>query len=370
MKKFFKRKQKKEIQDPSLYINKKKDHHFMFLTHWSEKTKNVKLRRGLKIASLVVLPLCAIALGTTIGVVVSNEQKQKTSLVDEIVFTDNYIKRRVYLISEDDYTIPLTVTLDKKNNVHEEMLDVINLLKVSSRASNEYLRGFIPDDTKVNSLTINDGNLTIDFSEDFLSYNEKNESKMIEALTASMLQFEDVDSLTISVEKQIIDCLPNNKTPINGSEVHLNNIITKSSVLENKELVTVFYQRNYSPSNQYLVPISLYANKGESDNITFVNGLFISLPSYRQLTNLDIYQEISKSQSKRNDFTLTVNQAALVDESTVNKELYDMVMLSLDLMNKQTKVSFDIEGEILSVDGIFQDEEQAVSSIYYNETKI
>ena len=41
-----------------------------------------------------------------------------------------------------------------------------------------------------------------------------------------------------------------------------------------------------------------------------------------------------------------------------------------DLMNKEEKVSFEIEGELLKVEGIYQEEDVEVSSIYYNETQI
>lgn len=370
MKNIFKRKNKKSVNDPLTYLNKKKDHHFMFFTKWNQNKPNVKFKRGLKIASLVIFPLCAIALGTTIGVLSSRNQHQDSSLVNQVIIDDTHVKRRVYLISEDDYTIPLTVSLDKKSNVHEEMLDVINLLKVSSKASNEYLRGFIPDDTRVNSLTNNNGDLIIDFSEEFLSYKEKNEAKMIEALKATMFQFDEVKSVTISVENNILSSLPNNQTPISKIHSSLNNIFYQPSLIENKELVTVFYNRKYDNNHKYLVPVSLYASRGESDNITFVNGLFINLPSSKCLTNLEIYQNINKNQTINDDFSLTVTSSALIDENTVNKDLYDMVLLSLDLMNKETKVSFNIEGETLQVDGVFEEDDQAVNSIYYNETQI
>ena len=45
-------------------------------------------------------------------------------------------------------------------------------------------------------------------------------------------------------------------------------------------------------------------------------------------------------------------------------------MLSLDLMNKETKVNFVLEGETLMVEGIYQEEDIAVSNIDYNEIKL
>ena len=39
-------------------------------------------------------------------------------------------------------------------------------------------------------------------------------------------------------------------------------------------------------------------------------------------------------------------------------------------MQKEEKVSFSIEGETLLVEGIYQEEDQQVSSIYYNEIEL
>lgn len=353
-------------KDPITYLNKKRDHKFFFISSWnvnnSKKGKH-KFPKILKNIGLLSLPIGAIVLGTTLGIVTSINNND--SLTNQVVINTEVVKRRIYLISNDNYTIPLTVSLDKKNNIHEEMLDVINLLKVSSKASNEYVHGFLSDECHVNSFTFDEKDLTIDFSKEFYDYKETNYSKVLEALTSSILQFDNVDSLSITVEGNSIDNIlyRQNTLPLNVTS-------NRPSLMENKEIVTVFYQREYDQDNKYLIPISLYASKGESDNITYVNGLFKKLPSSYQLENLSLYNTISSSQNQNEEFTLNVNATALIDEQTVTKDLYDIVMLSLDLMGKEEKVNFEIEGETLMVEGIYDESDIPVSSIYYNETQI
>ena len=351
--------------DPMKYLNKKHDHKFLFISSWNlkkEKKEKIKVPKILKTIGLLSLPVASIVLGTTLGIITSFNN---SSLPNQVVINTEVVKRRIYLISDDNYTVPLTVSLDKKNNIHEEMLDVINLLKVSSKASNEYLHGFLSDECRVNSFTFDNNDLTIDFSKEFYDYKDVDKVKALEALTSSILQFDNVSSLSISVDGEYID---NNK--YNQSTLPLNIRSSHPSLMENKELVTVFYERKYDVNNKYLIPVSLYANKGESDNITYVNGLFKELPSSYQLENLTIYNNISMSQSTNDEFTLNVNATALVDEVTVSKDLYDIVMLSLDLMGKEEKVNFEIEGETLMVEGIYDEGSVPVSSIYYNETQI
>ena len=339
--KIFKRKNKEikvvKKENPIDYIKKEKNKHFFITTsfHLPKFNFSKKQKKVLKITSLVALPVLAISLGTTLGIIASINQN-KGNITNDVVINNNVSKRRVYLISNDLYTVPLTVSLEKKNEIHEEMLDVINLLKVSSKASNEYIHGFIKDDARVNSFTTNEeNNLTIDFSKDFLTDDNINSSLKYDALVSTLLQFDNLNSVSLSCDGELI------KENINKPQ--LNVVMDNSSIVENKELVTIFYQRNYDQNNKYLVPVSVYSNVGESDNITFANSLNKLLPSKYMLNNLDIYNEINKEQEANTEFNLNVNKSALIDEETVNKELYEIVMLSLDLMNKEPKVNFLLE---------------------------
>lgn len=368
MKNLFKRKknQEKEV-DPIRYIKSDTSPSFIY-TSWSNKQrKNNKL---LKNGLLISLPIAALVLGVGIGIYRANNDDTSSSLVNEVIVENNVSYRRVYLISNDDYTIPLTVKLDKRNNIHEEMLETINLLKVSSKASNEYLHGFIPDECKVNSFTQNETNLNIDFSSEFLNYQNVDEKKMIEALSLTMKQFDNVENLTFSIDGESITQLPKNNTKIDTNSNYINMMMSSVSSIQNKEIVTIFKQRKYDENHAYLVPVSLYATAGESENVTFVNAIHTDLPSSTLLSHLEIYDSLNKKQQAQDSFTLTVNSSALVDETTVNKELFETILLSLDLMNKEEKVSFEIEGELLKVEGIYQEEDVEVSSIYYNETQI
>ena len=50
----------------------------------------------------------------------------------------------------------------------------------------------------------------------------------------------------------------------------INNEIASIKDMRNKEKVVVFGKRQYDKETSYLVPVTLYCEKGESDNITFV----------------------------------------------------------------------------------------------------
>ena len=107
--------------------------------------------------------------------------------------------------------------------------------------------------------------------------------------------------------------------------------------------------------------ICIFKNTAKKKQLIETNGEYI-------LDNICTYGMITEGLN--DEFTLNVNATALVDEVTVSKDLYDIVMLSLDLMGKEEKVNFEIEGETLMVEGIYDEGSVPVSSIYYNETQI
>lgn len=334
------------------------------------KTKTIK-SKVLKYSLCIGLPVILAVSGAWLGVLKAN---QKPQISDQVNITVETSTRRVYLISDDNLIVPLTVKIDKKPTIQQEIIDVFNLLKVETVLGNTYLRGFIPEETRIQSFEVKDRILNVNFSEELLNYEEKNEVKMLEALTMSFIQFEQVDGVSLFVNDEPLNILPKYQTIVPSvldADFGINTIFTSPSSMVNKERVTLFYNRNISTEESYLVPVSVYAEKGESNNITFVNALDVKLATSYQLKSLEAYTQISKEQVKSDDkFILNVDPSALIDEVTVNKELYELVCLSLDFMNIDQKVSFQIEGESLSVDGVLEEDSISVNNIVYNSVEL
>ena len=60
----------------------------------------------------------------------------------------------------------------------------------------------------------------------------------------------------------------------------------------------------------------------------------------------------------------------LSEEDYVKKELFDLVNMSLEFMNKEEMVSFTLEGESIQVDGVYELENYSVSNIIINEVEL
>ena len=330
--------------------------------------KREKVNKVIKYSLCIGLPLLGAILGSTLGIREYNKNKNpETDIVVEI--KKDQVNRRVYLISNDNYTIPLSVSLDKKATLQEQIMDVYNLLKVDSKLSNNYVKGFILEDIKMNKMEVKDNILTLDFSNNILN-EEFNQNKIIEALTLSFVSFDEIDGVQIYINGSKLNDLVSLYLPETLDESYgVNNSFTYTSSLINKEKQVVFYERTYEENHSYLVPVTVYCDKDESINQTFVNATKVSQPVSSSLKKLDLYKALETKQDS-DDHVYSITTSGLEDEDLVNKDLYELISLSYSLMGRDEAVSFTLEGEVIAVDGIYKEEDSKVSNIIVNEVKI
>lgn len=344
---------------------------YVIRTQKEPKPKRIlsKKEKVIKYTSIFLLPTLAIASGVILGFRDYNE-KNNSQFVNQVEVSTSGVKRKIFLVSSDNLTIPITVTLNQRTTLQQEILDVFDLLKTSSKANSKYVSGFINDQTKINSVKLEERILELDLSEDFLT-NQYNDVNVIEALTLTFLQFDEIDEVKLYVQGELLNSYNNVPLPTSLTEnFGINTEIIPLKDMINKEKMVVFAKREYDQSNSYLVPVTVYVEECESVNKTFTNACLKESFTTSNLIPLDIYQGISSNQDVSEQFNLNVNTSSLVDENYVNKELFDLINMSLDLMNIDEVVSFTLEGESVQVDGVFELENYQVSSFIINETKI
>lgn len=327
-----------------------------------------KTNKVIKYSFCIGLPLIGAILGCTIGISEYNKKKEiKPEIVVEL--KKDEINRRVYLISNDNLTIPLSVSLEKKSTLQEQIIDVYNLLKVNSQIENPYIKGFIPQETKLNKVNIENKILQLDFSDNILN-NNFNTNKTLEALTMSFISFDEIKGLEVFVNGTKINDIVDEYIPdILNEDYGINENYNFTSSILGKDKQIVFYSRNYSDEYKYLVPVTVYTDKFESVNQMFVNATKMEQPVSSHLKQLELYKSLDSQQSEI-EHSYIVTTSALIDEDCVNKELFDLISLSYDLMGIEEKVSFVLEGETIRVDGIYKEEDSLVSNIIYNSVKI
>ena len=97
-------------------------------------------------------------------------------------------KGSIYLLNKENYVSRVNIVINNKETL-AKIKEIISLLTIKSKES-EYLPadfyGVIPSGTLVNTITLEDGLLKIDFSKEFLNTDIGTERKMIESIVYSL----------------------------------------------------------------------------------------------------------------------------------------------------------------------------------------
>ena len=148
---------------------------------------NLKNKKILKKVLAFALPFFVVGASITTYIIKTNN---KTNIVNNNIEIKNGIKRIVYLSSNDNLLTPITVTIEKEELLNDEIIKLVNLLKEDSKAIKGSFKGLLSKDCELNNVEINEDEVTLNFNENFNTYDEKIEKRIIESLVWTTLQYD------------------------------------------------------------------------------------------------------------------------------------------------------------------------------------
>lgn len=325
-----------------------------------------------KRAALIALPTCIALTGIGLGIYFGNK---KPTIEKEVVLETEKVYHHIYLLSDDDYVVPLSLKMERKNTMQEEMLDVFNYLKVDTSLKTDHLRGYIPTNTTIKKLTIDNQILTFDLSKDFLEYEEKNETNLVESFVHTFLDFEGIQGLKLQVEGVQISKLPNGLMigETLTKEVGINRPYISSLDVLNKKSSIVYYEKTWSQKEKYYVPVTVFTDKKDSSLACFYDAIQVRPNIITGLKKIATYQQIDTNVApleNEQGIVLGIKEVALMEEGLVNQDIYELILLSFSFMGIDKNVSLQVNGETVQVNGYVQEETVEVSNISYNEVAI
>ena len=270
------------------------------------------------------------------------DKKQPINNISTKNKQDNFI----YLIDNNKYTSRVSTVLTS-TKIQDKIKEIINILTIGS---NSYIRdGFkkvIPKNTKLLNVEIQNDLVKLNFSKEFYNVDIYNEEKMIEAIVYSLTSLDNIKYVSIYVEGEIFNQLPNSNKKINtvldrsigiNKEYNINNINGTSKT-------TIYYLSKYNDF-YYYVPVTKIQNEDFSKieiiikELTSSNLLNTNLISYlNSNTELLSYNETDKS------LFLNFNENILEDINTNN--ILEEVSYSINLSIKD---NYDVSNVVYYV---------------------
>lgn len=175
------------------------------------------------------------------------------------------VERQLYLIDADGMVVPQTLQLPRADS-KAVATQVLEYLVVDGPITNVLPNGFqavIPAGTEILGLNLlDDGTLIVDVSEEFTSYEAEDEVKIIEAMTHTLTQFENVERIKLWINGVSQSTMPVGGTPIANGYSKANGINVYMEELPNftySKVVTMHYPKQHNGSN-YFVPVTQYLN--------------------------------------------------------------------------------------------------------------
>lgn len=244
-------------------------------------------------------------------------------------------KSNVYLLDDNNMLGRTSVVINSDNpiDISEELLEVlIKGGKGESKIPNGF-RALIPSDTNVNGIVYDHGIMKVDFSNDLFDIVPYMEMPMIEAITYTLTELDDVEGVVITVDGNTISRLPNSNLVIPkylDRKIGINKEYDITS-LSGITSVTEYYVSKHN-DNYYYVPVTKYVND-EREKIKIIIEDLTSSNTY--MSNLISYinsnTKLLKTNIENDIMELTFNNYILNDfnSNDILEEVIDTISLSI-----------------------------------------
>ncbi len=257
----------------------------------------------------------------------------------EIEDVTNLTTDKVYLLNKDNLLVRTDIFLDGKNKL-DKAKNIIEYLIINNEKIPKGLNGYIPKNTKLLNIKEEESKIILDFSKEFKNYNQNQEKQIITGIVFSLMEIDEIESITILVEGNYLDKY---REPLNKN-IGINNQYFLNSRNDLNKVV-LYYQDNIE-NNLYYVPVTKYLNdKREKVEIIIDelknNNSSSNLISYlnNNLELIDHKEESDVLFLNFNDYLIDKNDE--VTKNTLNSiaysvlENYDVNMVMFEVDNKE-----------------------------------
>ena len=282
------------------------------------------------------------------------------SNTDQDVTTET-VRRELYLIDSNGMVVPQTFELPKTDGVIRQSLEylvdggpITNMLPSGFRA-------VLPAGTEIDVNLTPEGIAIADFSEDFKNYRPEEELKILQAITWTLTQFDNVETVKIRINGFDQETMPVNNTPIgkgvsraNGINIESNNIV---DMVNSKGVTLYFLSQN--EGNTYYVPVTRRVQQS-SDVVSTVVEELLNGPTYNSVLLTDFSQGVKLLDLpiyENGVVTFNFNEAILsnLQGTAISEDVLNLLVLSLTEQKGIEKVAIQVNGEekVLKASGEF-----------------
>lgn len=250
----------------------------------------------------------------------------------------------IYLLNKDNYLSRLEMVYESKDDINKiyEILDLVTIESDSSYKIKNDFYGYIPRNTKILDLYIDDNILYIDFSRDILNYKDK--EKMLEGITYSITSNIDINfiKLLVNGDDILYDGYLDRSIRIN-KEYNVNSLNDITST-------TIYYPAKENDID-YFIPVTKVDNN-KNEKIEIIIDELKSSSSYNTniVSFIDESTQLIDYQLLDNTLLLNFNKSILGDINTNSllEEVTYSINLSINDNYNVDSVMYTVEDDLIS----------------------
>lgn len=265
-----------------------------------------------------------------------------------IIYEEDNNYENIFLLDKHNY-VSLVSAVFNETKLEEKLRKRIEYLIINGEYSDSIPNGFkpiIPIDTKINSLKIDNNKVSIDFSEEILSINEKDSIKMLETIIFTVTENSEINEVYLYINGKSLDKLYNDvlKYPLTR-DFGINKKYNLSK-LSDLTKTTVYYIGNINDNNYY-VPITYVSNDTTEKIMVIINELKSSLVYQSNLSSyLNSNVELRKYEIIENTMYLDFNDKIFdISNKNILEEVKYTISESVFENYGVKEVVFKVNGE-------------------------
>jgi germination protein M len=265
---------------------------------------------------------------------------------------ENSIMTELYLLDKNGYVVAQTVPLPNNKSTAKQALEY---LVKDGPVENLLPNGFqavLPANTEV-SVNIKDGKAIADFSNDFKKYKANDEEKILESITWTLTQFDNIKKVEIRVNGHTLSQMPVNGTPINPDGLSRKdgiNVDTSGVAdITNTHPLTVYYIADDNKNNVYYVPVTKRISNTETNDIQAVVSALAKGPNAESNLVSGFVPDVkllSEPKVENGKVTLNFNEEIIgsFEEKMIPEQVLKPLVLSLTEQPGIESVAVEVNG--------------------------
>lgn len=298
---------------------------------------------------------------------IENEEQPENEESSDLS-AEETVGRQLYLLDANNMLAPQTVELPQLES-KEVATQVLEHLVKGGPITPILPNGFqavLPEGTEVLGLDLQeDGTLVVDLSPEFENYEAAEEVNIIQSMTYTLTQFDNVDRIQLRINGYEQDEMPVNGTPIMEGYSRANgiNLVDTDIVdLMESKAVTMYYPTEYN-DNRYYVPVTQHIPLDKENEYASIVQALMEGPGY-QVNVSNVFNSdtllVNPPKLQNGILELEFNQEILkdMDESIIADEVVETLVRTLTEQKHVDSVEVKVEelDELVNENGEAYDE--------------